>query len=317
MTLGLPHCQVVVTAKRRLGVALVVDPPLADEVNGIRRAVGDQSLARVPPHLTLVGPVNVRADQLSAALLRLRSAASARPGPLGLTLGPPATFLPVNPVLYLEVGGDLEELQALRDSVFVAPLARKLSWPWVPHVTLADSADPDRIEAACTALDHFAAVAEVTHLVLLEETRGQGWAPLADAALGPAAVVGTGGLAVELTGSRLVDPEGWRMLHEAGVGPGECWERQPTVSGRPPVPLILTARREGDVVGVAAAWRADDGGHVAVVVAPGLRRQGIGGTLLSHLEASVRRSGWGCPHLHAHGPAAFYQARSGWSGPGS
>jgi 2'-5' RNA ligase len=303
----------VVAARRRLGVALLLDSPVADEVNGIRRAVGDPSLVRVPPHVTVVPPVNVRGDQLHAALARVRSAAAAQPGPLCLTLGPPATFLPVNPVLYLEVGGDLNELRTLRDAVFVAPLARELSWPWVPHVTLADSAEPDRIEAAVAALDHFAAVASVAYLVLLEEVHGRGWLPLADAALGPAAVVGTGGLAMEITRGRIVDPEGWHMLESSGVADGENWggnsqEREPTS-----FPIVLTARREDEVVGAALAWRADDGGHVAVVVASATRSQGIGGTLLSHVEAAIRNAGWQCAQLHAHGPPAFYRARSAWS----
>ena len=49
--------------------------------------------------------------ELGGALARLRAAAAGQPGPLRLTLGPPATFLPDNPVVFLEVGGDLERLR--------------------------------------------------------------------------------------------------------------------------------------------------------------------------------------------------------------
>ena len=178
----------------------------------MRRALGDPSLGRVPAHLTLVPPVNVRVDQLPAALARVRAAAASQSGPLRLTLGPPATFLPDNPVLYLEVGGDLEALQALRDHTFVAPLQRTLSWPWIPHVTVSDMAETERIAAALVALDRFAVVATIEHLVLLEEQRGRLWSPIADAALGPPAVIGRGGLAVEITRSRLFDPEVIQMI---------------------------------------------------------------------------------------------------------
>ena len=44
-----------------------------------------------------------------------------------MTLGPPATFLPVNPTLYLSVGGDTDALQSLRDRVFTGPLERTLT----------------------------------------------------------------------------------------------------------------------------------------------------------------------------------------------
>jgi 2'-5' RNA ligase len=311
---GLAHWPLVVSTRRRLGVALLLDPPVADAVDGLRRAVGDPSLGRVGPHVTLVPPINVRADQLGAALEAVRAAAAAQAGPLTLTLGPPATFLPDNPVLYLEVGGDLEALRDLRDAVFVAPLARSLTWPWIPHVTLADTADEDRIVAAVAALDRFTAVARVEHIVLLHEMPGRIWVPLADAALGPRVVVGRGGLALEITRGRTLDPEVLQMIGDAGAPP-DRGEGGAAPTGGPSFPLVLSGRRERQIAGVAAAWRADDGGHVAVLVRPGARGQGIGGILLAQLEAAVRVAGWECPVLHADGPAGFYQARSGWAVP--
>jgi 2'-5' RNA ligase len=305
-----------VTLTRRLGVALLLDPPVADAVDGLRRALGDPSLGRVGPHLTLVPPVNVPAGQLGTALGRVRSAAGRSAGPLRLTLGPPATFLPDNPVLYLRVGGDLEALRSLRDAVFQPPLARTLSWSWVPHVTLADNAEEARIAAAIEALDRFATVTSFDRVVLLAEARGRIWRPIADAALRAPAVVGTGGLAVEITRGRVLDPEIRQLIEEAGVVSdlGEVAAACPT--GLRLAPIVLSGRREGKAVGTAVAWRADDGGHAAVIVDPAVRRQGIGGTLLAHLEAAVRQAGWDCPVLHAHGPAGFYRARSGWAEPG-
>jgi 2'-5' RNA ligase/GNAT superfamily N-acetyltransferase len=291
----------------------VLDPPVSDAVDGLRRGVGDPSLNRIRPHITLVPPVNVRAGQMAAALARVRAAAASQPGPVQLTLGPPATFLPDNPVLYLEVGGDLERLRILRDAAFVTPLHRALSWPWVPHVTLADHAEEERIAAALAALDHFAMVAAIDRLVLLEETGGQIWVPLADAALGPEVVVGRGGLGLTITRGRMLDPEVWQMIDEAGARSAEPDEESGCQPGRDFFPIVLTLRREIRVVGVAVAWRAGDGGHAAVVVAPDARRQGIGGTALAHLESAVLSAGWADPALRAHGPAGFYRARSAYS----
>jgi 2'-5' RNA ligase len=270
-------------------------------------------LSRIPPHITLVPPVNVRADQLAAAVARVRAAAASRPGPLQLLLGPPATFLPDNPVLYLEVGGDLEGLRTLRDAAFAAPLQRPLSWPWVPHVTLADRAEEDRIVAAVAALNRFALAMAIDRLVLLEETGGRVWVPLADAILGPEVVVGRGGLALQVTRGRMLDPEVWQMIDEAGARGAELDDGTVCQPGRDFFPIVLTVRRETQVVGVAVAWRADDGGHAAVLVTPDARRQGIGGTALAHLESAVLSAGWAGGALHAHGPAEFYRARSGYS----
>src|SRR5436190_9490646 len=124
--------------KHRLGVALLIPDPVATEVDALRRGLGDPALGRISPHLTLVPPVNVRADALDDALAVLRAAAAALNEPLSLELGPIATFMPVNPVLYLAVGGELERLQELRDRIFQPPLERSLSWPFVAHVTVAD-----------------------------------------------------------------------------------------------------------------------------------------------------------------------------------
>lgn len=265
-------------SRRRLGVALLLDSPIREEVEGLRRAVADPSLGRIPPHVTLVPPVNVRREALPAALQVLRRAAG-RVRPIELTVGAVSTFLPVNPVLYLQVGGDIEALRALRDAVFEPPLERPLSWPWVPHVTLADGASEERISAALQALDGYAALTKVDRVVLLEEGPGRVWAPLADAALGPPARIGTGGLALELTRGRLVDP-----LLDAPTPPAG-------VLGEP---VVVTAHREGEPVGWARATVHADGTRSEVYVLEDHRRQGIGSHLRAHLDwAMAQRAAGG------------------------
>lgn len=167
-------------AKCRLGVALLLPADLAGEIDGLRRALGDGARERIPPHITLVPPVNVREEQVDEAFAVLRRAAGTTP-PLSLTLGPPATFLPDNPVVYLHVGGELGPLITLRDAVFVGPLERPLTWPWVPHVTIADEAAPERIAAAVVALRDYVVEATFDSVHLLRETPGRIWQPVANA----------------------------------------------------------------------------------------------------------------------------------------
>jgi 2'-5' RNA ligase len=165
--------------RRRLGVALLLPEPSATEVNGLRRALGDGTLGRIPAHLTLVPPVNVRDDDMPATLEVLRRAA-AQTGPLDLRLGPATTFHPVTPVVYLDVDGDLAALHALRDRVFLSPLERRLTRPFVPHVTLADEIDQVRIPAAVAALADYVVDVRFEAVHLLEEARGRVWRPIAD-----------------------------------------------------------------------------------------------------------------------------------------
>jgi GNAT superfamily N-acetyltransferase len=220
-------------------------------------------------------------------------------------------------VLYLVVDGDLPGLHGLRDRVFLPPLERPLSWPFVPHVTVADEAQDDRIEAATAALASYSGVARLDRVHLMREVRGERgrrWEPLADAAFGPPAVIGRGGLDLVLTASRLVDPEAAVMIDGAMIDVARPRDPGlgPVVAGEQ---VVITARREGHVVGVAIARLTPDGGQVAVLVSPACRGQGIGSHLLAAVETAVREAGWGCDHLQGVGPAGFYAARSAFTLP--
>ena len=228
-------------ARWRLGVALLLDGALGGGVDLLRRALGEDDVDRVPPHLTLVPPVNVRGDALPTALAVVRAAAGGVE-PFSLTLGPVTTFDPVTPTIHLAVAGDLEMLLGLRGAVRQGPLLRESAHSFVPHVTLVESAPLHRIRAAVVALrDHRVAFAVQRLTVLAEERSAAGrrrWRPVADVDLDGVRVVGRGGLPTELAAGTLVDPEA-RRAH-------------PDVPGVVDGPVV-TARREGVVVGVG--WR--------------------------------------------------------------
>lgn len=296
--------------RRRLGVALVLDPPLAAEVDGLRRALGAGALARIPPHVTLVPPVNVAEQDIPAALARIRDGAAAAGGPLSLTLGPPASFLPANNVLYLAVAGELDRLGGVRAAVFADPLWRADDRPFVPHVTVADDADPARILAALDVLADYRADWEPERVVLLEAVRGphgRRWLPLADARSEPRHVVGRGGLPLELTLGRHLDPQAAALLralpehevatlaaaiHPSGIQPHGgsagiplAGEEAGATIGVPQAtwPLTVAARRSEEIVGVGVAWWSGERPQRYVAVDPAVREQGIG----SHIRARL------------------------------
>jgi hypothetical protein len=99
----------------------------------------------------------------------------------------------------------------------------------VPHVTVADDAPVDRIEAAVVALAPYRAEITVDHVHVLEEGPGRVWTPIADARLGLPPTPGHGGLPVEVEVSAAPPPDAAALLG-------------PTVT--------VTARRDGQVVGV-------------------------------------------------------------------
>lgn len=286
----------------------------------MRRALGDGSLDRVAPHVTLVPPVNVRSDGLVDALAVLRTAACGEAGPFEVDLGPAETFLPVNPVVFLSVSGPgLEALARLHRAVSAGPLRRAERWPWRPHVTLCDDAPPETALAAVGVLAGYRATVPFDRVVLLEEVERR-WLPLADACLGAPAVVGRGGLELEITEGRLLGPDARATLERqddaAGVpgavpAPGNAVGPQ----GRDRDQVVLTGRRDGDVVGVAVAWAEPwpgDPVHVVVLVEQASRGQGTGRALLLALEACLRRQGWAMERVHGHGPPAFFASCCAW-----
>jgi GNAT superfamily N-acetyltransferase len=279
-------------------------------VDGLRRALGDPALDRVPAHLTLVPPVNVADKDLGDALDVL-SAAGAATRPFSLVLGPPATFWPDNPVVHLPATGDLAALGQLRERVFRAPLARPLTWPFVPHVTIADDAPPERIDAAVAALGSYRAEVRFEAVHLLQEGLGRVWTVAADAGFGEPAVVGRGGLPLELTVSERADPLAARWAASAwAVEDGENVD----------APFAVTARREGDVVGLAEGVRRGETCELRrLIVDDAVHGQGIGSHLLAAVESLAAERGCRVCRLRVPAGSAaegFYRNR-GWAEVGS
>jgi 2'-5' RNA ligase len=251
--------------KLRLASALLIPPPEATEIDGLRRACGDGMLGRVDAHVTLVEPINVREESLGEVEQIMRDAAAATPGPLTLTFGPALSFHPESPVLYLAVNGDLDELAVLRRAMRIGPFAREAAWPFVPHVTIGTDLSEERLDAGVAALAEFSTTVSLTHVHVLQEQQDpdevRRWRPIADAALGGRSVSGRGGIELEVT-------------EAAGSG----W--------------TLTARHQGTVVGEARGWTTDGVARLSwLSVAETERGIGIGRRLLAGVEDIARRSG--------------------------
>ena len=292
---------------------LLVPPPVASEIDGLRRALGDGSLDRIASHLTLVPPVNVREDAVPDALRVLREAAAATE-PFRVQLGPPATFSPINPVVYLAVDGSgREDVVRLRDAVFRPPLERSLTWSFEPHVTLADEVpSTDRIAAALGALRDFTVEVTFDRVALLEQGDGRVWRPIADVPFERPSVVGRGGgLEVTLDRSTMLDDEAqrWTAAEWAAYSHEEYGFEQDDE------PFAITARRGGVVVGTASGALDEHDAHLArLIVSAGERGTGVGSRLLAATESLAAERG--CRRLtlrtQAAGPArAFYESR-GW-----
>ena len=285
---------------------------VANEIDGLRRALGAAALERIAPHCTLIPPLNVREESLGAVLEHVRTAA-ATSAPLAVTLGPPATFWPRTPVLYLTVSGAVSGLAALQATLAAGLLAPPKARPerdYVPHVTLDQRIEPDRLPHALAALADYRISYCFERVSVLEQDTRHRWQPLADAPLGKPAVAGRGSLDLQLSVVDSPDPviaawadELWAQYSRAAYGDAV----------RPFEPYWIVARADGRPAGFA---EGEIRGPVCrlgrLIVSPDWRAQGVG----SHVLRAVERLGLerGCVRIRvetcAGGPAQqFYSDR--------
>ena len=175
----------------------------------------------------------------------------------------------------------------------------------MPHVTVADQALAEDAGAALAALSHYRSHISFDRVVVLEE-RHHRWHPLADAVLGPPAVVGRGGLELEITEGRMPGPDVMAMAESQLVGIDDAEVRSNLAefvgalgAGQPTQSVVLTGRREGGVAGAAVAWQSGQTAapvNVTVLVdqrvpAPGRGKSPVGGTGGERTEARLGRGG--------------------------
>jgi len=271
-------------ARTRVGVVLLVPDPWAAEVDGLRRACGDSSLGLIAPHITLISPINVRDDQLDDVLEGVRATAASFP-PLRLQLLGAKTFAPSTLVAYLAVGGDADRLLELRRRLVTGPLERPDRYPYVPHVTVVADQPAQRLASVVAALEDYRVDITVSGIHVLRQHDDRIWRPLSHARFAEPAVIGRGGLPLELIVSDLPlrDRDGW----------------------------CIAARRDRSVVGQASGHI--EGTRCLVdsfwVDAPG---EGIGSHLLAAVESLAASRD--CTHLMhlADNQARGFWVHRGW-----
>jgi 2'-5' RNA ligase/GNAT superfamily N-acetyltransferase len=283
-------------ARRRFGVVLLVPQPVASEVDVLRRALGVDDIERIPPHITITPPANV-AEAAVDEVFGLLNDVAAGTAPITATLGPAATFWPRSPVVFLDVGGDEARaaIATLYERTFVPPLSRPLGRAFVPHVTIADRIAEARIAGAVDAARGYEAVVRFDGIHLLEHVagpEGRIWRPVHDAPFAVPAVVGRGGVEIELTSTSGLPLDVQRFVRRSslesygGALVRDAWQPLGT-------PFVITARRaDHEVVGVLAGWYRGDLATVDdVIVADAERRHGVGRHLLARAESDVAGEG--------------------------
>ena len=158
-----------------LGVVVSIPEPWAQLLVEWRGKCGDPQASLVPPHVTLLPPTEVpigdRAE-ISAHLARVAAAHA----PFDLHLAGTDTFRPVSEVVFVAVARGVAECAQIATDVRTGPLARPLTFPYHPHVTVAHDVPTDMLDMASSGLAELQAEFRVTSFTEFEQLPGGAWA---------------------------------------------------------------------------------------------------------------------------------------------
>lgn len=151
----------------RIGVSIPIPEPYTSKLARARAEAGDPAALSIPPHITLVPPAVVEADEIGAVTDHLHEVA-AQTSPFVLELHGTSSFRPITQVVFVTVTRGERECVALHELVNSGPLRRQLTFPYHPHVTIAHDVPAAALDRAQAGMADFDAVFPVAHFSLYE-----------------------------------------------------------------------------------------------------------------------------------------------------
>ncbi len=165
-----------------LGVAVAVPEPFAGALRDGRARTGDPAAGAVPPHVTVVPPVQVAPDRVDEVVEHVRAVA-ARLEPFVVTLVGTGTFRPVSDVVFVQVVDGARACDRLQEQVRTGPLERRLGFPYHPHVTVAHDVPAEAMDSVQGQLADFRAAFDVQAVSVYRCGDDGVWRVLAEAPL--------------------------------------------------------------------------------------------------------------------------------------
>jgi len=158
-----------------LGVVIPIPEPWSQLFVDWRAKVGDVQANLVPPHVTLLPPTEVPVAERLSISAHLAQVARNHP-PFDMHLYGTGTFRPVSDVVFVAVARGIGNCELIANEVRTGPLARRLSFPYHPHVTVAHDVPADMLELAYTGLADVDAEFRVDAFTEFEQTVDGSWA---------------------------------------------------------------------------------------------------------------------------------------------
>ena len=161
---------------RTIGVAIPIPEPWGGQLQRFRESIDDPMAGHIPPHITLVPPVDLAPAVVDDVTRHLEAAAGAA-APFDVHLRGTATFRPLSPVVFVALAEGISGCERLERQVRSGPLGVDLSYPYHPHVTVAHEVEEALLDRAFTELSDFEARFTVDSFTLFVHDDHSGWAP--------------------------------------------------------------------------------------------------------------------------------------------
>ncbi len=168
---------------RTIGVAIAIPEPYGGELQRCRAEFGDPLAHAIPTHITLLPPTAVDEGKLREVEEHLRRVAEGEQ-PFEVHLRGTGTFLPVSPVVFVQLAAGIADCERVEAKVRSGPLHRDLAFYYHPHVTVAHDVPRDALDAAFERLSSYETVFQVWGFSLYEHGPDGLWRPQRDYAFG-------------------------------------------------------------------------------------------------------------------------------------
>ncbi|HEY6933775.1 MAG TPA: 2'-5' RNA ligase family protein [Marmoricola sp.] len=159
-----------------IGVSVAVPDPWGAQLQEYRVALGDDSAALIPSHITLLPPSEVAEADMAGVVRHLEDAAR-QAAPFRIHLRGTGTFRPVSPVVFVGVVAGISSCEQLAKRIRSGPLVTEVAFPYHPHVTVAHHLDDVALDKAFAELAGFECEFEAEEFWLYEHDQHAGWRP--------------------------------------------------------------------------------------------------------------------------------------------
>jgi 2'-5' RNA ligase len=157
-----------------ISVSIAVPAPFAGELQRLRASFGDPSAESIPTHVTLLSPTEIADDQGREIHEHLQRVAASQ-HPFTMVLRSTGTFLPVSPVVFVQVAGGISACERIEAAIRTGPLKRDVQFYYHPHVTVAHHVDDSSMDRAFNELASYECSFEVEAFDLFEHGEDLVW----------------------------------------------------------------------------------------------------------------------------------------------